>query len=57
MADGTPSTTPADLEDIRGVVISLRAQTTSEVEPYEGGKDYRYRELVSNIQIRNLGLS
>lgn len=58
MADGTPpTTTPANLEDIRGVVISLRAQTASEVEPYEGGKDYRYRELVSNIQIRNLGLS
>jgi type IV pilus assembly protein PilW len=57
MADATSTTTPADLDDIRGVVISLRAQTANEVEPYEGGKDFRYRELVSNIQIRNLGLS
>jgi type IV pilus assembly protein PilW len=57
MADGTPTTTPADLDSIRGVVISLRAQTATEVEPYQGGKDFRYRELVSNIQIRNLGLS
>jgi len=58
MADGTPPTTaPANLDDIRGVVISLTAQTATEVEPYEGGKRVRTRELVSSIQIRNLGLS
>ena len=57
LADGTTSTTPADLEDIRGVVISLIAQTANAVEPYEGGKRVRERELQSNIQIRNLGLS
>lgn len=58
MADGTPPTTaPANLDDIRGVVISLTAQTAIEVNPYDGGKRFRYRELVSNIQIRNLGLS
>jgi len=57
LADGTTSTTPADLEDIRGVVISLTAQTANAVEPYEGGKRVRERELQSNIQIRNLGLS
>ena len=57
-ADGTPPTeTPANLDDIRGVVIRLMARTATEVEPYQGGKDFRYRELVSNIQIRNLGLS
>jgi len=57
MADGTPSTAPADLKDIRGVVISLIAQTANAVEPYEGGKRVRERKLQSNIQIRNLGLS
>jgi len=57
LADGTTSTAPADLKDIRGVVISLTAQTANAVEPYEGGKRVRERELQSNIQIRNLGLS
>jgi prepilin-type N-terminal cleavage/methylation domain-containing protein len=57
MADGTTSVNPTNLEDIRGVVISLTAQTSTAVEPYEGGKDIRTRQLISNIQIRNLGLS
>lgn len=57
MADGTTSTAPANLEDIRGVVIDLVAQTARAVEPYEGGKFVRTRQLISNIQIRNLGLS
>jgi prepilin-type N-terminal cleavage/methylation domain-containing protein len=57
MADGTTSTAPANLEDIRGVVINLVAQTAHAVEPYEGGKSVRTRQLISNIQIRNLGLS
>ena len=57
LADGTTSTAPADLKDIRGVVISLTAQTAHAVEPYEGGKRVRERKLQSNIQIRNLGLS
>jgi prepilin-type N-terminal cleavage/methylation domain-containing protein len=57
MADGTSTSAPADLLDIRGVVISLTARTASEVNPYDGGKGFRTRELVSNIQIRNLGLS
>ena len=57
MADGTTSDNPTNLEDIRGVVISLTAQTSIAVEPYEGGKDIRTRQLISNIQIRNLGLS
>ena len=57
MADGTSNTAPANLEDIRGVVINLVAQTAHAVEPYEGGKFVRTRQLISNIQIRNLGLS
>jgi hypothetical protein len=57
MADGTTSADPANLEEIRGVVISITAQTSIEVEPYESGKDFRTRQLISNIQIRNLGLS
>lgn len=57
MADGTESTAPANLEDIRGVIIDLVAQTAHAVEPYEGGKFPRTRQLISNIQIRNLGLS
>jgi prepilin-type N-terminal cleavage/methylation domain-containing protein len=57
MADGTTSVSPTNLEEIRGVVISLTAQTSIAVEPYEGGKDIRTRQLISNIQIRNLGLS
>ena len=57
MADGTTSVNPTNLEDIRGVVISLTAQTSIAVEPYEGGKGIRTRQLISNIQIRNLGLS
>ena len=57
MADGTTSTAPANLDDIRGVVINLVAQTAHAVEPYEGGKFVRTRQLISNIQIRNLGLS
>ncbi len=57
MADGPTSTAPANLEDIRGVVINLVAQTAYAVEPYEGGKFVRTRQLISNIQIRNLGLS
>ena len=57
MADGTTSANPTDLEEIRGVVISLTAQTSIAVEPFEGGKDIRTRQLISNIQIRNLGLS
>jgi prepilin-type N-terminal cleavage/methylation domain-containing protein len=57
MADGTTSAKPTDLEAIRGVVISLTAQTSIAVEPFEGGKGIRTRQLISNIQIRNLGLS
>ena len=57
MADGTTSVNPTDLEEIRGVVISITAQTSIAVEPFEGGKDIRTRQLISNIQIRNLGLS
>jgi prepilin-type N-terminal cleavage/methylation domain-containing protein len=57
MADGTTNTAPANLEDIRGVVINLVAQTAHAVEPYEGGKFVRTRQLISHIQIRNLGLS
>ena len=57
LADGTTDDNPADLENIRGVVISLTAQTSIAVEPYEGGKYKRTRQLTSNIQIRNLGLS
>ena len=57
IADGSSTTTPADLDEIRGVVISITAQTAIEVNPYDGGKGFRSRELVSNIQIRNLGLS
>jgi type IV pilus assembly protein PilW len=57
LADGSSTTTPANLDDIRGVVIGITAQTGMEVEPYEGGKGVRTRELVSNIQIRNMGLS
>jgi prepilin-type N-terminal cleavage/methylation domain-containing protein len=57
LADGTTSTAPADLKDIRGVVIGITAQTANAVEPYESGKRVRQRELQSNIQIRNLGLS
>lgn len=57
MADGTSNTAPANLENIRGVVINLVAQTAHAVEPYEGGKFVRTRQLISNIQIRNLGLS
>ena len=57
MADGTASTAPANLEEIRGVVIDLVAQTAHAVEPYQGGKFVRTRQLISNIQIRNLGLS
>jgi prepilin-type N-terminal cleavage/methylation domain-containing protein len=57
MADGTTSENPTNLEDIRGVVISLTAQTSIAVEPFEGGKGIKTRQLTSNIQIRNLGLS
>lgn len=57
LANGSSDTAPANMEDIRGVIIRLTAQTSIEVEPYQGGKGFRNRELVSNIQIRNLGLS
>jgi prepilin-type N-terminal cleavage/methylation domain-containing protein len=57
MADGTTTAAPGVLDDIRGLVIGLVAQTSIAVEPYEGGKGIRTRELVSNIQIRNMGLS
>jgi type IV pilus assembly protein PilW len=57
LADGTTATAPGNPDDIRGVVISLTAKTQNPVEPYGGGKDIRTRELISNIQIRNLGLS
>lgn len=57
MADGTTSAEPTNLEEIRGVVISITAKTSIAVEPFEGGKDIRTRQLISNIQIRNLGLS
>ena len=57
MVDGTTDPAPANLDDIRGVVINLEAQTTIAVEPFEGGKRVRTRQLTSNIQIRNLGLS
>ena len=57
IADGTSTTTPTNLDDIRGVVISITARTSIAVEPYQGGKGIRTRQLISNIQIRNLGLS
>lgn len=58
LADGTTSFTPsaANLSNIRGVVIEVTAQTSNEVEPYEGGKRIRYRTLLSRIQMRNMGL-
>ena len=57
LADGTTSVNPSNLEEIRGVVIGITAQTSIAVEPFEGGKAIRTRQLISNIQIRNLGLS
>jgi prepilin-type N-terminal cleavage/methylation domain-containing protein len=59
MADGTTSThpDPATLANIRGVTINLTAQTQNAVEPYQSGKGIRTRQLVSNIQIRNAGLT
>jgi prepilin-type N-terminal cleavage/methylation domain-containing protein len=57
LTDGTTSTTPADMDTIRGVVISLVAQTANELVPYNGGRGIRQRQLVSHIQIRNMGLS
>jgi type IV pilus assembly protein PilW len=56
LADGTQSTAPAEPDDIRGVNISVTAQTEHEVKPYEGGKGTRDRTLVSCIEIRNVGL-
>jgi len=57
LVDGSATETPTSLQDIRGVNINLTAQTGKAVEPYQGGKGYRTRQLISNIQIRNLGLS
>jgi prepilin-type N-terminal cleavage/methylation domain-containing protein len=57
LVDGSTTETPAKPEDIRGVNINLTARTGKAVEPYQGGKGYRTRQLVSTIQIRNLGLS
>jgi prepilin-type N-terminal cleavage/methylation domain-containing protein len=56
MTGGANTTTPATLADIRGVTINLTAQTQNAVEPYQGGKAIRTRQLVSDIQIRNAGL-
>jgi prepilin-type N-terminal cleavage/methylation domain-containing protein len=57
LEDGSTTETPAKPEEIRGVNINLTARTGKAVEPYQGGKGYRTRQLISNIQIRNLGLS
>jgi len=58
LADGTTSFSPsaANLSNIRGVEIEVTARTSNEVEPYEGGKGFRERTLLSRIQMRNMGL-
>jgi prepilin-type N-terminal cleavage/methylation domain-containing protein len=58
LEDGTETTTPsaAQLDNIRGVEITVTARTEHAIEPYEGGKKIRNRQLQSRIDIRNLGL-
>lgn len=57
LVDGSATETPVKLDEIRGVNVNLTARTGKVVEPYQGGKGYRTRQLISTIQIRNLGLS
>jgi len=56
LSNGTTTSSPANLADIRMVRVAIRART-SILDPELGsGGGYRRRELTSLIKVRNLGI-
>ena len=56
LADGTTTSTPADLSQIRGLDVSLTIRTAKPDPQYASNNGYRTRVLTTRVQIRNLGL-
>ncbi len=56
LADGTESDAPANPANVRVVQVTITARTKDPDPTYKGGDGYRRRQIVSNIQVRNMGI-
>ena len=56
LADGTTTTTPADLSHIRRVDITLTTRTAHPDAQYSVNNGYRTHQLTETLQVHNLGL-
>ena len=56
LADGTTVSTPAVLNQIRTVQISLTARTAEADADYSENSGYRTATLTTRVTVRNLGL-
>ena len=56
LADGTTTTAPADLTQIRTVDITLTARTDRPDAQYAPNNGYRTHQRTETVQVRNLGL-
>ncbi len=56
LADGTTTTTPADLSQIRTVDITFTVRTDRPDAQYAINNGYRTHQLTETLQVRNLGL-
>ena len=56
LADGTTTTTPVDLSQIRTVDITFTARTDRPDVQYSMNNGYRTHQLTETLHVRNLGL-
>ena len=56
LADGTTTSAPADLSQIRSLDVSLTVRTAKSDPQYAANNGYRTRVLTTRIRVRNLGL-
>ena len=56
LADGTATSTPADLSQIRAIDVALMARTAQPDQQYPTNNGYRTVTLTTTIWVRNLGL-
>ncbi len=56
LADGTTTSTPADLSQIRAIDVALTARTAQPDQQYPTNNGYRTMTLTTTIWVRNLGL-
>jgi prepilin-type N-terminal cleavage/methylation domain-containing protein len=57
LVDGSETDSPANPSDIRMVRMTVTAKTSMSDPEFKGGDGYRRREISSNIQVRNMGIS